>query len=441
MNARSDPEMLPLAELFRAAAAMLIGEAVAEGPPRDLLVRLDYLDDAAEQAPHRAAMLRAASSFNRIFTLGAPDAPGLIALGAEVDPACMGARATPLGSVSGAGLTFRQAFESCVGEGVEHLSRYATDEDNIEQLAVDEALAGASPALRVLWERLQPYRRDRSARVTAWTIAADLADGAPVHLPADICFRRSAEERDIDPPWPLSTGCAAGPDLLTATLHGLLELVERDAVALWWRGGRRARLLPGDAGASVLARLRGDSTHRRTWFLDVTNDSGVPVVVAASCNDDGFGLCCGSAARTTLASAADAAAREMAQMELAYRISATKRAVRGEAALNEVDRQHLRRFTAVNVAQTLAFHPLAPPLPLRNLPATDALTAMAEVRRRLDAVGLAPCVLNLTRTAFELPVVRVICPGLEQGMTSPPGPRLTAAAQLSGVDPTDMMPL
>ncbi len=441
MNARSDPEILPPAELFRAAAAMLIGEAVAEGPPRDLLARLDYLDDAVEQAPHRAAVLRAASSFNRIFTLAAADAPGLIALGAEVDPACMGVRGAPLGSVSGASLTFRQAFESCVGEGVEYLSRYVTDEDVINQLTVEEALAGASPALRVLWEHLLPYRRDRSARLTAWTIAADLADGQPVRLPADICFRRSAAERDIDPPWPLSTGCGAGPDLLTAALHGLLELIERDAVALWWRGGRRARLLPGDAGTAVLARLRRGNTQRRSWFLDVTNDSGVPVVVAASCGDDGFGLCCGFAARTTLASAADAAAREMAQMELAYRITAAKRAVRGEAALNEVDQQHLRRFTTVNVAQTPALHPLAPPLPPNDLPANDALATLAEVRRRLNAVGLAPCVLNLTRTAFGIPVVRVICPGLEQGMTSPPGPRLRAAAQLSGVDPTDVMPL
>jgi ribosomal protein S12 methylthiotransferase accessory factor len=262
-----------------------------------------------------------------------------------------------------------------------------------------------------------------------------------VRLPADICFRRPAEERDIDPPWPLSTGCGAGPDHLTATLHGLLELIERDAVALWWRGGRRARLPPGDAGAAVLARLRGGETRRRTWFLDITNDSGVPVVVAASCNDDGFGLCCGFAARTTLAGAADAAVREMAQMELAYRITAVKRSVRGEAALNAVDQSHLRRFTAVNVARTPALQPLAPPSPPCDLPATDALAALAEVRMRLDAAGLAPCALNLTRAAFGIPVVRVVCPGLEQGMTSPPGPRLRAVAQLSDVDPTEAMPL
>src|SRR5271156_4276908 len=120
--------MLPLAELLRAAAAMLISGTAAEGPPRDLLARLDYFDDAIEQAPHRAAMLRAASGFNRIFTLESVDAPGLFALGAEVDPACVGVHGLPLSSVSGIGLTFRQAFESCIGEGVERLSQYATGE-------------------------------------------------------------------------------------------------------------------------------------------------------------------------------------------------------------------------------------------------------------------------------------------------------------------------
>jgi len=170
------------------------------------------------------------------------------------------------------------------------------------------------------------------------------------------------------------------------------------------------------------------------------------VVVAASCSGDGFGLCCGHAAGTTLDRAADAAVREMAQMELASRLSAMKRSVRGEAALNDVDRQHLRRFTAVDVAATPALQPLAPPspprnLPPRDLPAHDKLATLAEVRRRLAAVGMVPAALNLTRAAFGIPVTRVVCPGLEQYMTAPPGSRLWASAELAGVDPTGVAPL
>ena len=441
MNAWVNPEMVPLAELFYAAATMLTGAAGSEGPARDLLARLDYLDNDTEQAAHRAAMLRAAAGFKRVFTLREDNAPGLIALGAEADPGCVGMSGMPLMSVSGTGLTFRQAFESCVGEGVERLSQYAGDGDFVEQRSADAALAGASPALRDLWDRLRPYRRNPGTALTAWTSAAGLDDGQVVQLPADICFRRPSEQRDIDPPWPLSTGCAAGPDHLSAMLSGLLELIERDAVALWWRGGRRARLVPGDVGSAVLGRLRGGNTGRRTWFLDVTNDSGVPAVVAASCDDDGFGLCIGSAARTTLAGAAAAAVREMAQMELAHRLAAAKRSAQGDGALHDTDRQHLRRFAMIDVTRTRALQPLAPPLPPADLNAPTPLAALAQVRQLLAAAGLSPCAIDLTRSVFGIPVVRAVCPGLEQGMTAPPGPRLRAAAERSGADPMNAIPL
>src|ERR1700722_16947042 len=101
-----EPEMRRLAEMFQAAAEMVMGETVLEGPPRDLLARLGYLGDAVERAPHRAALLRAAAGFHRIFTLDAVDTPQLIAMGAEVDPASAGAEGAPLASVSGIGQTF-----------------------------------------------------------------------------------------------------------------------------------------------------------------------------------------------------------------------------------------------------------------------------------------------------------------------------------------------
>jgi ribosomal protein S12 methylthiotransferase accessory factor len=437
-----DPEMQPVSELLRMAAAALLGEAAPDGATGDLLARLDYLDGAAELAPHRARLLRAASGFRRIFTLDEAGAPGLVAVGAELDPAGIGVPDAPLASVSGAGLSFRDAFEACVGEGVEHLSRYASEAHPIEQLSAQDALDGAPPPLLDLWERLQSCRRDPAAPRVAWTIAADLANGHPVRLPTDICLRRPPPQRDLDPPWPLSSGCAAAPDHLRATLSALFELAERDAVALWWRGGRRARLAPPGAGAAFLERLRAGATSRQTWFLDITDDAGIPAVVAASCNEDGFGLCCGSAARATLAGAADAAAREMAQMELAHTISATKRAVRGEAALNALDHQHLRRYATVQVRETTALHPLAPPSPPPDLPVDDPRATLAALRERLSAIGAFPAAIDLTHPAFRIPVVRVVCPGLQEaGVGSPAGPRLLHAARLSGADPNAVMPL
>ena len=439
MHRHSDTPSLP--EVLEAAAAMLMGEATAQGPSADLLARLDYLSGPEELAPHRTALLRAAARFVRLFSLPAPDSPRLVALGAELDPAIIGVQNMPLAGVSGTGLTFRQAFESCVGEGVEYLSQFASADDVIERLTPAEALSDAAPASRTLWEQLAPYRSNHGEAPINWTIAASLADGTPVRVPADMCFRRAAAARDFIPPWPLSIGCGAASDHLSATLHGLFELIERDALAHWWRGGRRARLAPGDAGAVVLARLRGGDSPRRTWLLDITNDVRVPVAVAVSCTDSGFGFCCGHAARPSFQVAAEAAVREMAQMEIAYRVSAAKRADQGESALNETDREHLRRFAEVDVMRTPALQPLAPPAPPCDLPIDNPLDTLLEVRKRLDALGLAPWVLNLTRAMFGIPVVRVICPGLEPGMTSPPGPRLRALAEASGVDPANVIPL
>jgi ribosomal protein S12 methylthiotransferase accessory factor len=432
MNARANTP--PLVELFGTAATILTGETAAEGPSLDLLARLEYLDGADDAAPHRVALLRAAARFQRIFSLPSVVAPGLVALGAEVDAVCLGMRDAPTGGVSGTGLNFRQAFESCVGEGAEYISQFATADDPIVSTTPEQALANATPGVRALWDRLRPHRRDPDAPRTDWTPAANLADGKPSYLPADLCFRRSAELRAIDPPWPLSTGCGAGTDSLDATLHGLLELIERDAVALWLRGGLRPRLVQPGPGATLLDQLRGEVTKRRTWLLDISTDIGVPVVAAVACDDNGFGLCRGSACRPTLAAAADSALMELAQMELGCRLSATKRAVRGDAALNDGDRQHIYRFTAIDVAATAALHPAAPPTPSHDLLTYDKIGLLAVLRERLAAVGLEVYALNLSRPALGIPVTRAIGPGLEMGLASPPGPRLHRAAEFSGAD-------
>ncbi len=428
-------ETQTLAGVLATAARILTGDAVSEGPACDLLTRLDYLDGEADATAHRAALLRVAAGFRRLFTLRSEDAPGLLALGAEADAGALGVADAPVGGVSGVGLNFRQAFESCVGEGAEYLSGFAVADDVLALLTPAEALANATPALWALWERVQGYRRDPAATRVNWVIAANLADGTPAYLPADLCLRRPAAVRDLHPPWPLSTGCGAGTDALGATLHGVLELIERDAVALWLRGGVRGRVVPPGPGGAVSGLLRGNATTRQTWLLDITNDIGVPVVVAASCNPDGFGLCRGSACRPTLAAAAAAALMELAQMEIGASLSAAKCKVRGEAALNDMDWEHIKRYTQPKVVDFPLLHPLAPSGPSCDLLPHDRIAILAVIRERLAAVGAEVYAMNLTRPIVGIPVCRSFAPGLELGLATPPGQRLRAAAERSGADP------
>jgi len=57
------------------------------------------------------------------------------------------------------------------------------------------------------------------------------------------------------------------------------------------------------------------------------------------------------------------------------------------------------------------------------------------VRKRLEAVGVEVYAMNLTRSAFGIPVVRTLAPNLELGQSSPPGKRLRSLIKRSGADP------
>lgn len=428
--------------IFGSAALLLAGERVADETAHAVLSELNYATGTGEISRHRLKLLSAAGRFRRVFSVHAPEARNLLVIGAEVDPAAFGLGDGPVGYVAGTGFSLQEAFEACVGEGVEYASQFPAPADRFSLLTEDEALAGSTPAWHEVWARLKPYRRQDSHNRAAWAQAASLVDGEPVYVPADLCFRRSREMRDVDAPWALSTGTGAGVDLLDAVLHGLLELIERDAVALWWRGGNPPRIVSGGAGSETLERLRGGPTHRRSWLMDISTDVGVPVVVAASCNDSGFGLCCGFAARMTIEKAADAAIREMLQMELAHHLSDTKRRTRGEDSLNDLDWRHIQRFHRIDVRKTRALHPVAPPAPVYELPvSSENRVTLGFLRERLEALGLSPCVLNLTKAEIGVPAVQALCAGLEVGMTGPPGPRLRAAAAEWDVDPMAATPL
>ncbi|SDP00802.1 ribosomal protein S12 methylthiotransferase accessory factor [Streptomyces sp. cf386] len=82
-----------------------------------------------------------------------------------------------------------------------------------------------------------------------------------------------------------SNGSAAGSSAEDALVQGFLELVERDAVALWWYNRTRQ---PGlDLGAFGDAWVSGvRDAHarlgREVWVLDLTSDLGIPVFAALS---------------------------------------------------------------------------------------------------------------------------------------------------------------
>jgi len=213
---------------------------------------------------------------------------------------------------------------------------------------------------------------------------------------------------------PDSNGCAVGSTTAAATLAGLLELLERDAVALWWwpraaRPGLDPALL-GDGRATLEGELgrRG----RDLWLLDVTTDLGVPVVVAVGARRDGTGLLFGFGAHLDHARAARRAGRELLQVVVCVEDGAPDRAP---------DRGSDEGGVFTGSAGWDGVHVRDVPFVLAHgrRPAPPAGAAATGVRADLDALldllgrsGLETFVLDLTRAAAGVPAVRVVAPAL-----------------------------
>jgi ribosomal protein S12 methylthiotransferase accessory factor len=417
-----DQEAKLAARLERAASALAAGPAVGSlgGEDSSLLRDLGYDDGDGAKAEGRARMLRAAAKFQRLFILPVPDAPGVVFFGGEADPAVVGTwrERPPIGNLSGSGLSPQRAFEACVGEGVEYLSQFVqADDRTVSGPLADYSQVYDADTKRFVSEVLAAGKIDAGRSIT-WVPARRLPDGAIAWFPLDLCCRRPTVEQEFAPPLKLSTGCAAGVTVAAATLRALLELIERDAVALWWRGGRRGRAIGSDdeagrAAAELLAQVRQGNAGRNTWLLDITTDTKVPAVAAASARPDGYGFSYGFGARTSLAEAARAAIFELCQVELGQHVVAAKRQESGDGALNESDRRQLRRGTLFDTRDCALLQPqIGLDSTAVDVP-SDPDSALDHVVERLKVLGISAYAIVLTRPQFGVPVVRVLAPGLQ----------------------------
>lgn len=429
-----------------AAAPGLMSEA------QELLLKFGYveLDEAngllrgesrdPAVASNRLALFRLASRFERLFSFQAQAAPFAWFLGGEIDPAAFGLSSPGggLSSASGKGAAPGAAFEACMGEAAEHLSYLAWGDEPCFEMTVADLLAGAHA--RWMLNGIGLDEPDPHRRIDC-LIARGLDGTGDIRVPAELCIARPARPKDRRLRVADSNGCAAGRSLYEAAYRGLLELVERDAAALWWFGGRRAPEPDlGDDGRARLgefvAKLRGD-VLRRHWCLDLTSDIGIPVVAALSCDDDGRGIVFGFAADIDPLQAAEGAVLEMCQMELAQDLTLMKVRQRGRGALNASDSRHLQRREQLRIDGYPQLTPLSaaknPNWPIEGTgrPAVEVCT------ERLGRAGLKAYCVDLTRQEIGIPVARVVVPGLQSAKPDWLSARLEQAARENRVSQQD----
>jgi len=333
-------------------------------------------------------------------------------------------RARALGTSAGKGRTRSQARASAIGEALERYSsqfhgyepRVRATWAQVSERAIHphrlQPFSASQFRNRLEWCRMgwtslvpEPFREEEAID---WAPAWSLSEKRWKLVPAAFVYFAYPRERggrfiNAD-----SNGVAAGNCLEEAFMQAFFELVERDAVALWWYNRLRRRAVDQDSfGDHYLREARAHLA--RLGFslevLDLGSDLPVPVLAAVALPNDnpdrqpllGFGC------------------HHNAQIAL-------------RRALGEVSQGFLipEDFTPLALARDLLGHPLAAADFLRpragaSLKQAGELTRRAsddfleDIHQAVEMMagrGLETLMVDLTRPEIGLSVVRVMIPGL-----------------------------
>jgi oxazoline/thiazoline synthase len=336
---------------------------------------------------------------------------------------------------SGKGITALHAKVSALCEAVERYSgNFHGDEERIPGSLRSLGEAAIHPnACQLYHERQYAERVNWNAGHAAfqyicdpldedaeldWTPVWSLTQRRPRYLPTGLLYYGVPDGHGHGKHYVHadSNGSAAGSSLEDAVLQGLLELIERDAVAIWWYNRSR---LPGvdlDAFAdpwvdelrSVYAGL-----GREVWVLDVTADLDIPVMVAIS-RRTGEGpedIMFGFGAHLDPRVALRRALTELNQMMPALVSNVDDVPARGA----DPDLEAWRRTATIANQPYLVPHPgerARVPGDYNYAPCEDLSEDVTAIQGKLEALGMEVLVLDQTRPDIGLPVVKVIVPGL-----------------------------
>ncbi|NGO43907.1 TOMM precursor leader peptide-binding protein [Streptomyces ureilyticus] len=260
-----------------------------------------------------------------------------------------------------------------------------------------------------------PPRFDEGA-VREWTPLWSLTSHRQRLLPTSMLYFGPAPDGTEPAPWADSNGNAAGSSLEDAVVQGFLELVERDAVALWWYNRLRRPAVDLDAfDEPWLARARTayGKAGRSLWVLDLTADFGIPVMAAVSrcAESPQEKLSFGFGAHFDPRLALQRAVTEMCQL------LPPAQAEESVSQMLDIPRE-LRNWWSTATVRNQPYLLPDPaesarrPGDYRYVPQNDLRADVAAAESMVRDHGMELLVLNQTRPDVELPVVKVVVPGL-----------------------------
>jgi len=269
-----------------------------------------------------------------------------------------------------------------------------------------------------------------ASRRILWCEGSDLATENPRWVPFEMVHT------DFTLPLPSGSGCfimssnglASGNHRLEAISHGICEIVERDAMALWELAGgtrsRERRIAPDSiddpACRQILERFFSAKIAVGIW--DATSDVGLATFVCFITDQTGASgyvhASHGSGCHPSREIALLRALTEAAQTRLTY--------IAG--ARDDADHRFFARARSVTRVEQLRAElgtgEDASACDFRTVPTHDSMTFEEDVGWLLEClrrVGLDEVVVvDLSRPEFPVSVVRVLVPGLE-GLHDAPG--------------------
>ncbi len=389
----------------------------------------------AEFGDLRTKLLRMAADRYRLVEIPCGDCPARFFMaiprgGDSRRTACLpgAARAGEGRAPSGGGLIREAALARCLGEAAELISSCWWGQESFRRATASQlGEAAILPNDLMLISERQYAERDR------W----NAAHGAYAWLPepfdesssvdwVEVKSPNGAETRMVPAAYVLigysnagepgcfcvgdSNGCAAAGSLDQAIACGFLELVERDATAIWWYGRHRRPQVDLRTVARPEALLDWlNGRQRRSHVLDITSDLMIPVFVAISYEPDGSVVALGFGADFDPDRAVLSALLEMCQMEISFEIfhqQTPECRHPGFAAWIE----------AADLASCVCCQPLSDlPVDLESYRARRLDGSSSTLERCLEicaAHDFSIFYVELTREEIGIPVARAIVPGL-----------------------------
>jgi ribosomal protein S12 methylthiotransferase accessory factor len=335
-------------------------------------------------------------------------------------------RAGLSGGSFGKGSTAEQAEASALMEAIERYSGiFQGDEIRVTKRFTDFAPGDAilpndvllfsdaqsqgelNPTDEASNSHVAPGPFDPSAKVE-WSPVWSLRDQRFKYLPTSVLYFFYGGPASFHAD---SNGCAAGNTREEAIVQGFLELVERDAYAIWWYNrSQRAEVDLSQFNDSYIRDLQAQfaDAGRKLWVLDVTSDLGVPTYVAIMhwMQNGRENIEFGSGAHFD---PRIAMLRTLTELNQFLSIGLMGGGTGEKPSLDGVTPLRLEDYPFLTPNSDPAVQPDTGSAygPLDNT--REQVNACVDIARR---AGLDFLVLNQTRPDVEVPVVRVIVPGL-----------------------------